>query len=193
MHRDFVTLTACTPGTDFFITASNDGHLKFWKKRFEVSLRLGTRGVEPPARLARKYRRPSVMPRRANSAHACGEPGLGLGAVSIVEDLNGLRLFGKDWAPKLKKRFTIALLAAHPAPGTSKASTNDMCSLLRTRCQQGIEFVKHFRSHMGPILGLAVSADGHCCATIGQDKAGGLLRTSTQPAMNLLLLLRGVY
>ena len=31
--------------------------------------------------------------------------------------------------------------------------------------------MKHFRSHMGPILGLAVSADGHCCATIGQDKS----------------------
>jgi len=37
-----------TPGTDFFITASNDGHLKFWKKRFEVSLRMGT--GQPPKR-----------------------------------------------------------------------------------------------------------------------------------------------
>ena len=65
MHRDYVTLTvrvvglyrtsasiarldypnlpyagslvqAVTPGTDFFITASVDGHLKFWKKKFEV-------------------------------------------------------------------------------------------------------------------------------------------------------------
>ena len=35
MHRDFVTFVAVTPGTDFFITASHDGHLKFWKKRFE--------------------------------------------------------------------------------------------------------------------------------------------------------------
>lgn len=70
MHRDFVTFVAVTPCTDFFITASNDGHLKFWKKRYE-----------------------------------------------------------------------------------------------------GIEFVKHFRSHMGPILGLSVSADGLYCATIGQDKS----------------------
>ena len=35
MHRDFVTFVAVTPGTDFFITASHDGHLTFWKKRFE--------------------------------------------------------------------------------------------------------------------------------------------------------------
>ena len=33
MHRDHVTFVAVTPGTDFFITASHDGHLKFWKKR----------------------------------------------------------------------------------------------------------------------------------------------------------------
>lgn len=65
-----MTFVAVTPGTDFFITASNDGHLKFWKKRYE-----------------------------------------------------------------------------------------------------GIEFVKHFRSHMGPILGLSVSSDGLYCATIGQDKS----------------------
>ena len=39
MHRDFVTFVAVTPGTDFFITASHDGHLKFWKKRFEGGVR----------------------------------------------------------------------------------------------------------------------------------------------------------
>ena len=70
MHRDVVTHVAATPGTDFFITASADGHLKFWKKRYE-----------------------------------------------------------------------------------------------------GIEFVKHFRSHAGPVLGLCVSADGLYCATIGEDKS----------------------
>lgn len=35
----------------------------------------------------------------------------------------------------------------------------------------GIEFVKHFRSHLGPICGLAVSADGLLCCTISDDKA----------------------
>ncbi|KAH9297785.1 hypothetical protein KI387_029467, partial [Taxus chinensis] len=33
----------------------------------------------------------------------------------------------------------------------------------------GIEFVKHFRSHLGPIEGLAVSADGLLCCTISND------------------------
>jgi len=70
MHRDFATHVAATPGTDFFITASADGHLKFWKKRFE-----------------------------------------------------------------------------------------------------GIEFVKHFRSHVGPVIDLSVSADGLYCATVGHDKS----------------------
>ena len=39
MHRDFATHVAATPGTDFFITASADGHLKFWKKRSEDRVR----------------------------------------------------------------------------------------------------------------------------------------------------------
>lgn len=35
----------------------------------------------------------------------------------------------------------------------------------------GIEFVKHFRSHLDPIEGLAVSADGLLCCTISNDRA----------------------
>ncbi|XP_006279395.2 peptidyl-prolyl cis-trans isomerase CYP71 [Capsella rubella] len=35
----------------------------------------------------------------------------------------------------------------------------------------GIEFAKHFRSHLGPIEGLAVSIDGLLCCTISNDHA----------------------
>ncbi|RKP34278.1 peptidyl-prolyl cis-trans isomerase cyp15 [Dimargaris cristalligena] len=35
---------------------------------------------------------------------------------------------------------------------------------------EGIEFVKHFRSHLGPITGVALSADGLLFATISTDK-----------------------
>ncbi|KAF5744854.1 Cyclophilin71 isoform 2 [Tripterygium wilfordii] len=35
----------------------------------------------------------------------------------------------------------------------------------------GIEFAKHFRSHLGPIDGLAVSADGLLCCTISSDRS----------------------
>ncbi|KAE8691052.1 Peptidylprolyl isomerase domain and WD repeat-containing protein 1 [Hibiscus syriacus] len=35
----------------------------------------------------------------------------------------------------------------------------------------GIEFAKHFRSHLGPIEGLAVSADGLLCCTISSDRS----------------------
>jgi len=33
MHRDSVTHIAVAPRTDFIITASSDGHVKFWKKQ----------------------------------------------------------------------------------------------------------------------------------------------------------------
>lgn len=35
----------------------------------------------------------------------------------------------------------------------------------------GIEFAKHFRSHLGPIEGLAVSADRLLCCTISNDRS----------------------
>ncbi|XP_047315913.1 peptidyl-prolyl cis-trans isomerase CYP71 [Impatiens glandulifera] len=35
----------------------------------------------------------------------------------------------------------------------------------------GIEFAKHFRSHLGPIEGLSVSADGLLCCTISNDRS----------------------
>ncbi|QCE09438.1 hypothetical protein DEO72_LG10g657 [Vigna unguiculata] len=35
----------------------------------------------------------------------------------------------------------------------------------------GIEFAKHFRSHLGPIEGLAVSLDGLLCCTISDDRS----------------------
>ncbi|KAF6168375.1 hypothetical protein GIB67_018215 [Kingdonia uniflora] len=69
MHRDVVT-HVCVAATDFFITGSSDGHLKFWKKK-----------------------------------------------------------------------------------------------------PVGIEFAKHFRSHLGPIEGLAVSIDGLHCCTISSDQS----------------------
>ena len=73
---------AAAPGTAFFVTASADGHVKFWKK---VAPR-------PPA--------------------------------------------------------TTATTAATTAPAAPAAAGG------------GIEFAKHYRAHLGPVAGLAVSADG---------------------------------
>lgn len=36
---------------------------------------------------------------------------------------------------------------------------------------QGIEFAKHFKAHLGPVTGLAVSNDGTLCASISTDKS----------------------
>lgn len=87
MHRDVVTHVAAAPGTAFFVTASADGHVKFWKK---VAPR-------PPA--------------------------------------------------------TTATTAATTAPAAPSAAGG------------GIEFAKHYRAHLGPVAGLAVSADGARAAT----------------------------
>jgi peptidylprolyl isomerase domain and WD repeat-containing protein 1 len=35
----------------------------------------------------------------------------------------------------------------------------------------GIEFVKHYRAHMSPILGVSASADGELFASVAEDGA----------------------
>lgn len=39
------------------------------------------------------------------------------------------------------------------------------------KTQKGIEFVKHFRAHLGAIVAMSVSPDGTLFATAGSDKA----------------------
>mmetsp|Transcript_7219 Transcript_7219/g.26559 ORF Transcript_7219/g.26559 Transcript_7219/m.26559 type:complete len:683 (-) Transcript_7219:1570-3618(-) len=53
---------------------------------------------------------------------------------------------------------------------------------------KGIEFVKHFRSHVGAVTGLAVSADGQHCATISNDKSAKIYDISTYDMMVMLRL-----
>lgn len=38
MHRDTINFATLTPGTNFLITASVDGHVKFWKKSAEAGM-----------------------------------------------------------------------------------------------------------------------------------------------------------
>ena len=85
MHRDTVTHVAAAPGASFFVTASSDGHVKFWKK------------VAPPP-------------------------------------------------------------PASTGGGASAAAP-------QTTTTGGIEFAKHYRAHVGPVQGLAVSADGGLAAS----------------------------
>lgn len=86
MHRDWVTHIAATE-TDFFISGSRDGHLKFWKKK-----------------------------------------------------------------------------------------------------PIGIEFVKHFRAHMGPIQDMSVSADGTLCCTVASDMSAKVYDVVNFDMMTMLRL-----
>ncbi|GJP80886.1 hypothetical protein CLOP_g11085 [Closterium sp. NIES-67] len=53
----------------------------------------------------------------------------------------------------------------------------------------GVEFAKHFRAHLGPVEGLAVSADGTLCCTISsQDKAAKIFDIATFDMISMLKL-----
>ena len=107
MHRDTVTHVAAAPGASFFVTASCDGHVKFWKK------------VAPP-------------------------PPASTGGGA----------------------------AAGAAPQTHTG---------------GIEFAKHYRAHVGPVEGLAVSADGGLAASWD---AGGSVKVFDVAAFDMCAMFK---
>ncbi|KAI9194510.1 hypothetical protein LWI28_006679 [Acer negundo] len=52
----------------------------------------------------------------------------------------------------------------------------------------GIEFAKHFRSHLGPIEGLAVSVDGLLCCTISSDRSVKIYDVVNYDMMHMIQL-----
>ncbi|CAM6084521.1 unnamed protein product [Calypogeia fissa] len=52
----------------------------------------------------------------------------------------------------------------------------------------GVEFVKHFRSHLGPIENLSVSADGLLCCTTSSDRAAKIYDVVNYDMMAMLRL-----
>lgn len=87
MHRDVLTFTMLTPGTNFLLTASSDGHVKFWKKQ-----------------------------------------------------------------------------------------------------EQGIEFVKNYRAHLAPVVGLCCSADGMLAASISSDGSAKIFDVVNFDLINMIKL-----
>lgn len=87
MHRDIVTQVAVAQQADFFITASTDGHIKFWKKQ-----------------------------------------------------------------------------------------------------PLGVEFAKHYKAHLGPVMGLAVSSDSTLCASISTDRTAKVFDVASFDMIAMLRL-----
>jgi peptidylprolyl isomerase domain and WD repeat-containing protein 1 len=59
--------------------------------------------------------------------------------------------------------------------------------------EQGIEFVKHYRAHMSPIVGVSASADGQLFASIAEDGTAKVFDVvnfgASWPVFTLLILL----
>ena len=117
-----VTQVAVAQASDFLITASVDGHIKFWKKQPEV--RCG-----------------AVLQGGAQRGGA--QRGVRGGGAST-------------------QRVHVLLPSparVHPRPRSPPTPP------------QGVEFAKHYKAHLGPVTGLAVSADGALCASISTDRS----------------------
>lgn len=67
-------------------------------------------------------------------------------------------------------RDVVTHVAVSPADFFITGSTDGHLKFWKKKAI-GIEFAKHFRSHLGPIEGLAVSVDGLLCCTISNDRS----------------------
>ncbi|XP_062172482.1 peptidyl-prolyl cis-trans isomerase CYP71 isoform X1 [Alnus glutinosa] len=67
-------------------------------------------------------------------------------------------------------RDVVTHVAVSPADFFITGSTDGHLKFWKKKAI-GIEFAKHFRSHLGPIEGLAVSIDGLLCSTISNDRS----------------------
>ncbi|KAG9158147.1 hypothetical protein Leryth_000282 [Lithospermum erythrorhizon] len=67
-------------------------------------------------------------------------------------------------------RDVVTHVAVSPADFFITGSADGHLKFWKKKAR-GIEFAKHFRSHLGPIEGLAVSVDGMLCCTISNDKS----------------------
>lgn len=119
MHREAVTHLSVSTKTNFLMTASQDGHVKFWHK----------------------------MDAGANTQ---AKPSSGAAEMDLLG---------------------------------SKSSSETS-----TKGQRGIEFVKHYRTHLAPIQDMQISPDGCIAATVSQEKTCKVFDVINFDMINMLKL-----
>lgn len=68
-------------------------------------------------------------------------------------------------------RDSVYFVAASPSTGFIVTGSVDGHIKFWKKQYEGIEFVKHFRSHIGALIAMSVSIDGRLLATVGEDSA----------------------
>lgn len=76
-------------------------------------------------------------------------------------------------------RDTVLHVAVAPGPDFIITASADGHIKFWKKLQQGVEFAKHFKAHLGPVTGLAVSSDGSLCASISTDRTVKVFDVST--------------
>lgn len=72
--------------------------------------------------------------------------------------------------------------------GSKKGSASEITLLLFQKMERGIEFVKHFRAHMGNIQNIAVNSTGSLLATISNDKSMKIFDVVNFDMINMMKL-----
>ena len=127
MHREAVTHLSVSTKTNFLMTASQDGHVKFWHKM--------DAGADTPAKPASGNHREFEILKNLYEIYATFYAFFIVSVCLIFESNHLLGAAEMD------------LLGS-----TSSSETS-------SKGQRGIEFVKHFRTHLAPIQDMQVGCD----------------------------------
>jgi len=78
---------------------------------------------------------------------------------------------GEMYEKSFMHRDNISFVVGSPATGFIVTGSADGHIKFWKKQYEGMEFVKHYRAHIGSLVGIAMSCDGRLLATIGTDKA----------------------
>ncbi|KAK7099694.1 peptidylprolyl isomerase domain and WD repeat-containing protein 1-like isoform X2 [Littorina saxatilis] len=85
-------------------------------------------------------------------------------------------------------RDTITHLAVAKNGFLVTASCDGHVKFWKKSNEKGIEFVKHFRSHLGAVIDLGMSSNGELCCTVSDDKTAKVFDVVNFDMINMLKL-----
>ena len=164
MHRDVVTHVTVTAATGFIVTASSDGHVKFWKKMMEGvefvkhfhahlgaihaleaspdGLRIATTGADKAVKFFEvvsfdmsNMLRLDFIPTAACWCHARGSP---VGRIAVAAlDSPLVRLYATEGAVAGEANVPVATVALHKAPVVT-LTLNERCGVVVSGDAKGV-------------------------------------------------------
>eukprot|EP00927_Polykrikos_kofoidii_P032006 TRINITY_DN27395_c0_g1_i2.p1 TRINITY_DN27395_c0_g1~~TRINITY_DN27395_c0_g1_i2.p1 ORF type:complete len:720 (-),score=160.89 TRINITY_DN27395_c0_g1_i2:121-2280(-) len=153
-------------------------------------------GAAPPAKRKRPRTDPIDVNRSESESDDCGPVPLAapVAAVKKIKVLRNEHVYlehlpkGEMYEKSFMHRDVVNFVVCNANTGFFITSSADGHIKFWKKQFEGIEFVKHFRAHIGALVALALSSDGRLLATVGEDGAAKLFDVNTFDMNSMLKL-----